>query len=145
MELNKQFNAFYKTWLAVYITDAVLNVIMYTYLIGPFIKRELSKIGLDRIDRDKPATEIQLASYAIVIAIILFFIINSIPKKNRKALGSLYGALFGVIIFLIHNLFNFAIFKDWSLALVIIDSSWGILQGVMIGFLGVYFYDRFNK
>ena len=137
--------SFYKTWLSIFCIDAVLNVIVYTFLIGKFYRSELSQIGLDRIDRDRPLLEIQLVMYAVIVAIICFFVLKSIRKNNRKELGSMFGGILGLAIFLSHNMFNYAIFKDWSVALVIIDASWGILQGIMIGYLSVFFFDRFNK
>ncbi len=145
MLLTKQFNAFYKTWLGVFILDVVLNVIANTFLLEKFYKTELSKIGLDRLDRDKPLLEIQMAMYAIFIAVMLFFIIKSIGKKNRRSLGALYGMLFGVIIFLTHNIINYSLLKHWTVALVIIESSWGIILCMITGFLGVALYDRFSK
>lgn len=137
--------AFYKTWLSIFCIDAILNVLVYTYFIGQFYKTELSKIGLDRIDRDKPMMEIQVVSYAVITAVMIFFILKSVRKINRRSTGALYGGLLGIIIFLSHNIFNHALLKDWTVALVIIDSSWGIIQGLLIGFLSVVLYDRFAK
>lgn len=146
MNLNKKYMAFYKTWLSIFCIDAILNVVVYTYFIGAFYKTELSKIGLDRIDRDKPMLEIQLVTYAVIIAILVFFIIKSIGKVNRRSTGALYGGILGGVIFLSHNVFNHALLKHWTIALVIVDSSWGILQGIFIGVFSVMFYDYFvNK
>lgn len=145
MGLNKQFSAFYKTWLSVYLIDVILNILVYTYLIGAFYKTELSKIGLDRIDRDKPLLEIQLVMYAAIVAIMIFFILRSIPKKNRRSTGTLFGGILGCAIFLSHNIFNYTLLKHWSVALVIIDSSWGIILGILTGFLSVVLYDRFME
>ena len=137
--------AFYKTWLSVFCLDAFLNIIVYTFFIGQFYKSELSKIGLNRIDRDKPMIEIQLIMYAVIVAVICFFVLKTVQKQNRKELGALYGALFGIVIFLSHNMFNYALLRDWTAALVIIDASWGIVQGIIIGYLSVILYDRFVK
>lgn len=145
MILNKQYLAFYKTWLSVFIIDVILNVLVNTLLIQQFYKTELSKIGLNRIDRDKPLLELQMVVYAVFIALIIYFTIKSLPKKNRKSLGTLYGAMFGVMIFLTHNMINYTIFKDWTTALVIIDSAWGIVLCMLTGFLGVTLYDLFSK
>ncbi len=144
MKLNKKYMAFYKTWLTIFATTAILNVIIYNFFIGQFYRSELSKIGLERIDRDKPLLEIQLTIYAVLTAIIIFFILKSIRQVNRKEAGALYGALMGIGIFLTHNIFNYALLKDWSTALVIVDASWGILQGIFIGVMSVILYDRFN-
>lgn len=142
MIMNKEYIAFYKTWLSVFVIDVVLNIIVNTFLIQKFYKTELSKIGLNRIDRDKPLLELQMVVYAIFIAVIIYFIVKSLPKKNRKSLGALYGAIFGIVIFLTHNVINYTIFKHWTIALVIIDSSWGIILCMLTGFLSVVIYDR---
>ena len=44
----------------------------------------------------------------------------------------LFGAIFGFILYGVYELTNYAIFKSWTLKLVLIDLIWGVILNIIV-------------
>lgn len=44
----------------------------------------------------------------------------------------LYGAIFGFILYGVYELTNYAIFRSWTLKLVLIDLIWGVILNIIV-------------
>ena len=63
-----------------------------------------------------------------------------LPKSYKEAV--VYGMLVGLVIYGVFNSTNFAINKDWSLKLSILDTMWGV---VVCGIASSVVYLIFHK
>lgn len=63
--------------------------------------------------------------YVLIISGILTFVL---PKSGGNYLmGLLWGALFGLIVYGVYDLTNYAILANWPLYITIIDILWGMI------------------
>ncbi len=146
IKLSKEYSFYYKTWLSSFIAIVIANAVVHNLLIDRFYEMDLTKILRTIKDPRIPGLELNVLSYAIITAVMVFFISRTLPKKHTVPVGVLYGMLFGVTIFWPHTLANFVTIKYWSVAIVIIESCWGVLQGGLIGFVTAYIYkDHLKK
>lgn len=83
----------------------------------------------------KPNLKIALIFYLIFIMGLMIFVI--IPALNQSSFRNIliYAPLFGLTTYATFDLTSEAIFKDWPLAISIIDISWGIVLTTLTAIL----------
>ena len=73
----------------------------------------------------------------LAIGIFIFVLNNNFVKSPLTAL--LIGAIFGIVVYGVYDLTNFATIKDYSLKLVFVDMIWGAVICGLASFLTKYF------
>lgn len=68
---------------------------------------------------------------ALIIGIFSFVI----PLAHNSLERFLYGALFGLLVYIIYDFTNLAIVNNWPLKISIIDSLWGMILCAITSFL----------
>ncbi len=135
IKLSRSYASYYKKWLLSYISLIFANLLAHNFVIGKLYTADLNKILRSPNAPVAHALELNFLSYAIVTAVIVFFVSRALPKKHAVPMGVLYGMLLGTIVFLPHTLTNYVMFKEWSVAIILIDICWGILQGAIVGLI----------
>lgn len=59
----------------------------------------------------------------LAIAVGIYFFV--LPLATTLGQAMLYGALFGVILYGLYELTNYALLVGWPLSIVILDTAWG--------------------
>jgi uncharacterized membrane protein len=101
-----------------YLVAAIIFVVLdgiYLNLIKGYFNSQIKKIQGSDIKINMIATGI---TYIILIFGINYFII----QRHRSVKDA---ALLGFIIYGVYEFTNMALFKDWSILTVIIDTTWG--------------------
>jgi uncharacterized membrane protein len=62
--------------------------------------------------------------YVLLGAGIALFVIPRAPSVPQAAA---YGALFGLVVYGVYDFTNYSTLRQWPLALVFVDVSWGIV------------------
>jgi uncharacterized membrane protein len=66
-----------------------------------------------------------LVFYALFIAGLVFFFINSALVKDSLRYAILAGGFFGLVTYATYDLTNLATIKDWPLLITVVDLIWG--------------------
>jgi uncharacterized membrane protein len=82
-------------------------------------------------------------AYLLMILGLVFIVFDSIkkdPSENILYLSFRYGWVFGLVVYGVYNATNYAIFKNYSIKMALIDTLWGsfvyffaTLSGLYIG------------
>ncbi len=84
---------------------------------------------------------VRLFSAAITYLIMIFGLYYFILSKNRKPIDSF---LFGLVIYGVYEFTTFAIFKNWTLFAVGLDTLWGGCLMALTTFLTQYIINMTN-
>lgn len=76
---------------------------------------------------------LNIYSVLIVYLLLCSAIAVQIPKSLIEA--ATYGALIGLVTYGVFNFTNYAIFKNWTFNIVIIDTIWGIINCMIASIL----------
>jgi uncharacterized membrane protein len=72
-----------------------------------------------------------IAAYALMFIGFVVFVLPAIKNEKRKGVAVLKGLLFGFIVYGVYNATCMAVFRDFPLAIAIIDTVWGtVLYGL---------------
>lgn len=71
---------------------------------------------------DVPAA---LATWVLVVAGIVVFVLPKIPLESPLMYSLLWGGLYGFIVYGVYDLTNYAVLRNWPLAVTLIDIAWG--------------------
>lgn len=66
-----------------------------------------------------------IATWAVIVTGIQLFVLPRVPQTGSIALLLLWGALFGVILYAVYDLTNYAVIKNWPLTVTLVDIVWG--------------------
>lgn len=68
-----------------------------------------------------------LATWAVIVTGVQLFVISRFSEEGSLALLMLWGALFGLIVYGVYDLTNYAVIKDWPLGVTVVDMAWGMI------------------
>ncbi|HJX05248.1 MAG TPA: DUF2177 family protein [Candidatus Nanoarchaeia archaeon] len=57
--------------------------------------------------------------------IALGTVILVVPFADKLSTAAVYGAIFGLVLYGVYDFTNFAILKDYKLAITLVDCAWG--------------------
>ena len=66
--------------------------------------------------------------YVLLALGITFFVLGKSPVL-------LYGALFGLIVYGVYDFTNLALFRGWTLSVVLVDVAWGVVVCSLVAWL----------
>ena len=72
-------------------------------------------------------------SQALVVTGIVVLVLYSTAGRDTSAGALLVGALAGALAITVYGITNYALMKDWSLRLTVLEAVWGPILGGMSG------------
>lgn len=102
------------------------------------IAKNLYQKYLGNLLSDKVNWTAAFIFYFIYVAGISIFAIYPAIQKNSAFNAILMGALFGLFTYATYDLTNLATLKNWPIAIVFIDISWGIILSATVSLSGFY-------
>jgi uncharacterized membrane protein len=100
------------------------------------------KFSMKKYRKEVPSITNSIRYIPSVIAWFLVACALSVqnPKSLKEAIA--YGSLVGLVIYGIYNATNYAIFKNWTINVSIMDTIWGI---VVCSIVSIILYKIFGK
>jgi uncharacterized membrane protein len=79
-----------------------------------------------------------ILSYITIILPIVLFVIPKITPERRVVDSLLYGGLMGFFMYGMFSFTNYALIKEWSIPVVILDTVWGTFLYSIVALLTSY-------
>jgi len=132
------FFKYFVLWLAALVFASLIDIIWHVGLWGKAYKegiKPLARMSGGKFAFNAPAG---LLAQVFVVTSILFLVLY---KSDGASLlqGAVIGAVAGVLAITVYGLTNYALFKDWSLKLTILEVVWGPFLGGFTGIFVVWF------
>jgi uncharacterized membrane protein len=118
----------------------LMDLIWIAWLMKGFYSAQLGPLARMTGDSMTPNVPASILVWVLIVFGLMLFVLPRIPKTGNGFEGLLWGALFGLVVYGVYDLTNFAILKSWSLSMTIVDTLWGTiacgLSGYIMGWLG---------
>jgi uncharacterized membrane protein len=66
-----------------------------------------------------------LATWAVIVTGVQLFVLPRVSGSESVPLLLLWGAIFGLIVYAVYDLTNYAVVKNWPLTVTVVDIVWG--------------------
>ena len=123
---------YFLVWLLSFAFTSLIDAIWH---LGIFKKAYSEGIKpLARMSGDKMAINpfAGILSQVLVVTCIVFLVLYKVQKVNYQE-AMLIGAIAGILAITVYGLTNYALFKDWSLELTVLEVIWGPILGASSG------------
>jgi uncharacterized membrane protein len=129
-------------YLKVYVIGLVgmvfVDIIWIKFIMGGFYEASLGPLARRAGESLSPRILPSLLVWMLIALGILLFVLPKMESKGSPIEGALWGALFGMVLYGVYDLTNYAIFAQWPVSMTILDIIWGaILCGVTALFMGL--------
>ncbi len=123
---------YFLVWLLSFAFTSLIDAIWH---LGIFKKAYSEGIKpLARMSGDKMAINpfAGILAQVLVVTCIVFLVLYKVQKVNYQE-AMLIGAIAGILAITVYGLTNYALFKDWSLKLTVLEVIWGPILGASSG------------
>jgi uncharacterized membrane protein len=123
---------YFLVWLLSFAFTSLIDAIWH---LGIFKKAYSEGIKpLARMSADKMAFNAfaGIVSQVLVVTCIVFLVLFKTQKVNYLE-AALIGAIAGILAITVYGVTNYALFKDWSLKLTVLEVIWGPMLGSSSG------------
>ena len=104
-----------------------------------FVLGDIYEATLGDMMRESPNGLAAAIFYIAYIAGIVYFAVRPALDENRAGPAIVNGALLGALAYGTYTLTNYAIFAQWSVALVLSDIAWGAFLTAICAAIGYRF------
>jgi uncharacterized membrane protein len=66
-----------------------------------------------------------LATWAVIVTGIQLFVLPRVSETGSITSTMLWGALFGLVVYAVYDLTNYAVIRNWPLTVTVVDIVWG--------------------
>lgn len=114
-----------KTYLLLLPILFVIDYIWLGKLMGPFYIRELGTLARSGAEGFAPVVWAAVVVYMLIPLGIVVFVLPLVQERNpvKSALG--YGLLYGLVLYGVFDMTNYALLANYSLKIVAVDICWG--------------------
>jgi uncharacterized membrane protein len=137
MRVQMNIIRYFLVWLLSFAFKSIIDTIWH---LGIFKKAYSEGIKpLARMSRDKMVINplAGILSQVLVVTCIVFLILFKTQKVSYLE-AALIGAIAGILAITVYGLTNYALFKDWSLKLTVLEVIWGPMLGSSTGIFVIW-------
>lgn len=120
---------FIKVWLSTIPLIALVDFIWFSLIAGKFYDTYMGTF----VSRTNGSIDIKLFPALLVYMAlsfgIAFFVLPKVAGIESLAHVFLIGAIFGLVVYAVYDLTNYAFLTNWSLTLSLVDMAWGFVIG----------------
>lgn len=103
----------------------VLDGLWLGLVMASFYQREFQ--GLGRFGADGSFAPIWAAVIPVYILLGAGVALFAVPRAHSLASAAMWGALFGLVVYGVYDLTNYATLAQWPLIVTVADIGWGIV------------------
>lgn len=122
-------------WLASYVLTSVVFFAIDMVWLG-FLAKNLYRKHLFGLLADQVNWTAAIVFYLLFIVGIFVFVIVPAVEKNSFITALWLGAFFGIVTYATYDLTNLATLKNWPVAIVFIDITWGAVLTSLVSTAG---------
>jgi len=101
-----------------------------------FYNSELGSLAKRSGESLAPNWPTAILVYVLIVAGIVFFVW---PKANGQIIkGLFFGSAFGLVVYGVYDLTNYATLESWTIKMTIVDILWGVIIGGITGLIAVF-------
>jgi uncharacterized membrane protein len=130
-------------WVCSFAFTSLLDALWHFAIFGRAYSRDIRPLA--RMSGDKltfnPGAGF-LAQVMVVTSLVFLVLYKSTPGNLGEA--ALVGAVAGILAISVYGVTNYALFKDWSLALAVLEFVWGPILGALSGVFVLWFRTVLN-
>lgn len=125
-------------WYLVSFTfTSLIDVVWHILLFGKIYAKRMQDIAPMQQGQMAIKAIPGLLSQVLVVSMMLFLVSYGQADSNLKT-GALIGAAAGVLAISVYGLVNYALVKNWTLDITILEVVWGPILGGLSGLFAVW-------
>lgn len=113
------------TWIAGFVGLVVLDLLWLGLVASALYRSQIGHL-LNIVDGQMvvkvPAA---LATWAVIATGVQLFVLPRASGTGSIPSFMLWGAIFGLIVYAVYDLTNYAVVKNWPLTVTVVDIMWG--------------------
>jgi len=113
----------------------IVDLIWIAGIMKNFYRSQLGPLSRMTGGSMSPNIPSSILVWMLIVLGLILFVLPKIPKTGSGFEGVLWGVLFGLVVYGVYDLTNFALLKDWSLSMTIVDMLWGMIACGLSGFV----------
>lgn len=115
-----------------------IDIMWIKFIMGGFYDTSLGPLARRAGESLSPRIVPSVLVWMLIALGVLLFVLPKVESKGLMIEGFLWGALFGLVLYGVYDLTNYAILARWSLAMTLLDIIWGtILCGITALFMAI--------
>jgi uncharacterized membrane protein len=119
-------------WALSFIMTSLIDAVWHLGFFGKIYKEGIKPLA--RMNGDKMAFHpvAGIISQVLVVSCIFFLVLYKV-QKGTAGEAFLVGAAAGILAVTVYGITNYALFKDWGLAVTLLEMAWGPFLGGLSG------------
>jgi uncharacterized membrane protein len=119
-------------WALSFIMTSLIDAVWHLGFFGKIYKEGIKPLA--RMNGDKMAFNpvAGIISQVLVVSCIFFLVLYKV-QKGTAGEAFLVGAAAGILAVTVYGITNYALFKDWGLAVTLLEMAWGPFLGGLSG------------
>jgi len=117
----------------------VVDLIWIAGIMKNFYRLQLGPLSRTTGGSMSPNIPASILVWMLIVLGLILFVLPRIPRTGPGIEGVLWGGLFGLVVYGVYDLTNYALLKDWRLSMTIVDMLWGMaacgISGFVVGHL----------
>ena len=113
---------FLKAYLVTAVVFLAIDYVWLARIAGGFYRTQLGAYMLDQ-----PRLGVAAVFYIFYVAGIVIFAVLPAMREQSVLTALLFGALLGGVAYGTYDVTNYATLRDWPLAVLIVDITWGVV------------------
>ncbi len=116
---------FIVVWGAGMTALALLDLLWIGLIASSFYKSQIGHL-LNMMEGDMQVNiPAALATWAVIVTGVQVFVVSRTAASCSMLQAIFWGAAFGAVVYGVYDLTNYALLKDWPLAVTVVDILWG--------------------
>jgi uncharacterized membrane protein len=103
----------------------VIDYLWLGVLMSKFYKDELGKLARVSNGTLKPELWATVTVYILIPLGIVLFALPRVSQENPGSTALLWGFIYGIVLYGVYDMTNYALVSKWSLKMSIVDILWG--------------------